>query len=189
MLFTITVEAFPFFTSFPCFITDTPDTELLGTTSLQINNLTGRIEFSNLRFSKEYNKDLQLLFAVTVSPHESRYDGLNATSAKFNISRQLYCLEEVLPNISPEEKRNFTQSAKLHILDCATGQVAVPKISINVSMITANVSDMEYFETLPMAKNNGSVVEFGTIKFNTWKINFTVIYTSLDIHNNVSVTT
>uniref|UniRef100_A0A7M5X729 Cadherin domain-containing protein n=2 Tax=Clytia hemisphaerica TaxID=252671 RepID=A0A7M5X729_9CNID len=164
---------------------DDPDTQLNGTTILQLSSATGRVEFTDLAFSKEFSDNLQIHFAIAVTdPAGSSYE---ATSAEFNVSRQLYCLKELLPNISPMEGAPFTQMAKLQIIDCATGDAATPQTPIDVKMGAPGEPALGSTLFLPItATSSGNEVQFvGVAVYNQWAVNATLIYSGIDIHESL----
>lgn len=160
---------------------------LLGNTTLTIDNVTGLVRFTDLRFS-EPARNVSLHFKVRVDPYEHRLANLSATSRLFDVKARLLCLKEIFAPVSPKEGDLFTQQPLLHIIDCATGMNAVEinPINITASVVTNQGNNITGTTTVMSDSRHGYVVNFTDLAVTTWMINATLRYSSPDLHKNVS---
>ena len=160
------------------------DTTLLGNTSLAINNQTGLASSTDLGFSKPA-ANMTLKFVVNVVPHEYRFANMSAVSQVFDIKPRLLCLKEIIVPMSPLENQLFTRQPLLHVVDCATDRNAVHIDPISVTASFVGDSHNLTGNTTVMTEKH-FIVNFTNLILGPWKANATLLYSSSNLHRNVS---
>ena len=160
--------------------------QVKGTNQLIINNQTGNVEFTDLHFN-EAVENITLCFNVTVNPDEPRYVNLRTSSEVFDVNSRLLCLNETTRVDDAKEGIVFGQQPMLHVIDCATGNLAlnITEIEVLVSLNKPPATNQVLSGTHTVTSVQ-SVVQFTDLQIDMYGVDLTLSYSSSRLFVNVS---
>lgn len=155
------------------------DDELFGNNTIEIDYLTGRSTFHDLRINSVAT-NLVICFELLVNPDDPRYNHLQTQTLPFNVtSRQFYLVEVTVPVATTGSA--FSVQPVLEIYTVGTGSIADPYSGgISVTAAISNNPNSGVLAGNTVVTASGARVTFTDLQIDEWGLNYTLVYTSPD---------